>query len=174
MAVGIILPIYLAYTSPELVVQTAQDMVGKKFLAGQSCQCANFVRWIFAKCGIILPNAANPTDSWLIPGEPIGPGYANSFAGDEIGPVIKPKYAVPGDIVMYKNTYGSWPDGVITHVGIYVGNGQVVHRPTSEGTVKMVPINYTSIAHLRRPKEFIKKVETEINPAPTPIMLDIK
>ena len=51
----------------------------------------------------------------------------------------------PGDIVMWANTYGDWPEGSITHVGIYVGDGQIVDRPTAAAPVKRRPV--TTFAH---------------------------
>jgi hypothetical protein len=41
--------------------------------------------------------------------------------------------ARPGDMVFFQNTYGSWEPGTITHVGIYAGNGQMLHAGSSSG-----------------------------------------
>lgn len=170
MAVSYILPMYLAFTTPPPVVSKAEEMLGTYFLPGISCQCANFVRYVFSQSGISLPSVNNPTDSWLIPGEPIGPGYADSFAGDEVGPIVKKRNILPGDIVMYSNTYGSWPEGVITHVGIYVGDGKIVHRPTSQGKVCLANLTYATIAQIRRPKQLIQD-STLPEPKPTPVKM---
>lgn len=161
-----ILPIYLATATPNMVVSKAKELVGTHYAPGVTAQCANFVRFVFRSCGLSLPSVSNPSDMWLIPSEPIGPGYANSFAGQELGPVVKLKHIQPGDIVMYQNTYGGWPCGVITHVGIYVGEGKIVHRPTSEGTVKITNLKYATINQIRRPKQFITDYP---DPKPTPV-----
>lgn len=141
------------------VARVAEQWVGQHFRPGQKEQCAAFVRAMFLKVGIDLPNAANPSDRRLIPEEPLGPGYANSFAGDEVGPKVPFTGLLPGDIVMFRNTYGNYPRGVITHVGIYVGGGMMVHRPTSDRTVEQAGIASgfwrDLFAEARRPKEFL-------------------
>jgi cell wall-associated NlpC family hydrolase len=55
------------------------------------------------------------------------------------GPHIVDKGAVqPGDLVFYASTYPSsdW----ITHVGIYVGNGQQINAPTEGQVVSIQPV----------------------------------
>ena len=50
----------------------------------------------------------------------------------------------PGDIVFFAGTFGS---GGISHVGIYVGNGQFIHAPNSRSVVSYADLNssyYTS------------------------------
>lgn len=43
----------------------------------------------------------------------------------------------PGDLI-FSSTNGS---GRVTHVGIYVGEGKMIHAPNSKGVVKKVDIN---------------------------------
>ncbi|RZL70687.1 MAG: lytic transglycosylase, partial [Rhodococcus sp. (in: high G+C Gram-positive bacteria)] len=43
--------------------------------------------------------------------------------------------AQPGDLV-----FGSWGPGGPGHVGIYAGNGQMVHAPTADDVVKEAPL----------------------------------
>lgn len=119
------------------VVVAARSWVGREFNPGQSAQCANFVRAVFSSAGVPVGTASRPDDVHLIPGEPLSPSYANSFAGNEVGKrVISMAALQPGDIVMFYNTYGNWPAGVITHVGIYDGGGYFIHRPTSSRPVE--------------------------------------
>lgn len=59
-----------------------------------------------------------------------------------------PTYLQPGDLVFYDNTYGDWPAGTATHVGIYAGNGMVLHASSAYGEVVLVPIEYTATACL--------------------------
>jgi hypothetical protein len=119
------------------VVTVARSWVGREFNPGQSAQCANFVRHVFSAAGVSVGCAPHPDDIHLIPGEPQSPSYANSFAGNEIGKKITSISALqPGDIVLFYNTYGNWPYGVITHVGIYDEGGYFIHRPTSARPVE--------------------------------------
>lgn len=119
------------------VVKAAQSWVGKWFRRGQVEQCAQFVRAMFEEAGVAVGVAKRPSDWQQTQGMPQGPAYANSFAGDEVGARVKSiQGLIPGDIVMFADTYGDFPEGTITHVGIYVGNGQFVHRPTSSRPVE--------------------------------------
>lgn len=115
----------------------AEAWVGTDFHPGQTEQCAVFVRHVFRKAGIDLPVAKHPTDWEQTKNQAQGPGYANSFAGDEVGRrITRIADLRPGDIVMWRNTYGDYARGTITHVGIYVGGGMFVHRPTSTRPVE--------------------------------------
>lgn len=132
------------------VLEVARSWVGYEFRPGQTAQCANFVRSVFDEAGVYVGVAAHPDDEKLIPNDPKGASYADSFAGDDVGdrvPIDKPE---PGDIVMYKNTYGNYPEGVITHVAIYEGNDNIVHRPTSNAPVRRDYYKYMSVAEIRR------------------------
>lgn len=115
------------------VAETARSWVGRDFNAGVPAQCAFFVRQVLAEAGVTLtPNVTEHTlDGWWT-----GVGIANSFGSDQ-GKVIRNiDDLLPGDIVMYADTYGDWPEGSITHVGIYVGDGEIVDRPTASAPVK--------------------------------------
>jgi hypothetical protein len=41
--------------------------------------------------------------------------------------------AKPGDMVFFHNTYGDWKPGTVTHVGIYAGEGKMLHASGSRG-----------------------------------------
>lgn len=119
-------------------VQVAKSWVGRNFRPGVTEQCAAFVRAVFEEAGIDLPAAKRPADWSVTSGLPQGPGYANSLSGDEIGTYVGFGQLQPGDIVTFFNTYGNYPEGTITHVGIYVGDGMMVHRPTASRPVEQV------------------------------------
>lgn len=133
------------------VMSRAVSWVGREFRPGEPAQCANFVRQVFTDAGASLGVADPPDDIALIPGYPTGPSYADSFAGDAVGRLVSIADRQPGDIVMYANTYGSYPDGTITHVGIYAGHDMVIHRPTADRAVCRVPFDFARIAEIRRP-----------------------
>ena len=124
-----------AQASPvgQRIADTARSWVGRDFNPGVGEQCAFFVRHVLDEAGVTLtPEVTRETlDGWWT-----GIGIANSFGADQ-GKVIRSiDELLPGDIVMYADTYGSWPEGSITHVGIYVGDGQIVDRPTRSAPVK--------------------------------------
>lgn len=141
------------------LVRIAKDWDGKYFNYGQKEQCAAFVRHVFNQAGIDLPNVLRPSDAYLLPsGTGFGPDFADSFAGNEVGVKVSPFDMLPGDIVMFANTYKqedgtSFPSGVITHVGIYVGDGMMVDRPTMHAPViKRSVWKFGKIAEVRRPR----------------------
>jgi len=126
---------------------------GKEFKPGITEQCCNFVREVLLEAGYNPGVTEKPSDNYF----PTSEGYANSLAGDDIGKKISRKDLEPGDLVFFKNTYGNYPEGTITHVGIYTGDGYFVHRPTSARPVEEVLLdNYCSgqcFAEGRRLKE---------------------
>ena len=120
-------------TEGEKIANNALSLLGTDFASGEKAQCAYFVRYIYYISGCEIGVTSNPSDKQL----PIHEGFANSFAGDDIGIRIDDvKDLEPGDIILFQNTYGDWPEGTITHTGIYTGNGFFVHRPTFKEPVK--------------------------------------
>lgn len=141
------------------VVKVARHWVGRDFHAGQEAQCAAFVRAVFAEAHVPLGNADNPSDRSLLPNaNDLGPAYADSFAGNDVGAKVSRAEVRPGDIVMYLNTYGNFRPGVITHVAIYVGDGRVVHRPTRARPVSLDPVDLFRIGEIRRPSTYKTRV----------------
>jgi probable lipoprotein NlpC len=135
------------------VVNRARSWVGRHFQPGRKEMCANFVRHVFSEAGIPLAEARKPSDAGLLPqGAALGPGYANSLAGGEIGEKVAPGAHQPGDIVMFMNTYGNYKEGVITHVGIITAKDEFVHRPTMSAPVSRNSLSWGRIAEIRRPK----------------------
>ncbi|OQA19053.1 MAG: NlpC/P60 family protein [bacterium ADurb.Bin363] len=119
------------------VVSLAREWLGKEFNPGKNEQCCYFVRKVFLQAGKELGVTKNPSDNFF----PTDAGYANSLAGDDIGYRInKISDLFEGDIIFFKNTYGNWPEGTITHVGIYCGNGEFIHRTTDSQPVAQVSL----------------------------------
>ena len=105
----------------------ARRFVGKHFNEGELAQCAIFIRHC-AKGK--LPQTAKPYDNVY----PLSPGYANSLCGPEIGRSLG--HGEPGDLVFFTNTYGDYPPGTITHVGIVSGTNLMIDRSTSSTPVR--------------------------------------
>lgn len=108
------------------VADRACKYVGSNFAPGESNQCANFVRQVLRDLHCEPGVTKEPSDGIV---DPIGPGYANSFAGNDIGLLLNRQQLQPGDIVLFQNTTEGWEPGTITHVGIYIGNDNFVHKP---------------------------------------------
>lgn len=109
------------------IAEAAKSMVGQYFGANG---CAKSTRAMLAKAGVApSPVVTSKVLDKGTPGaEPTGILKANSFGPDQ-GAVVKSAGSVEsGDIVMW-DTGG----GVIGHVGVAIGNGQVVHNSSSAG-----------------------------------------
>lgn len=117
-------------TLKEKFIAEALSRRNSFFNPGVEAQCANFVRDVAKEVGLSFSVTKTPFDGFL----PTGEGYANSLAGPEIGNIV----TVPssGDLVFFQNTYGDWPKGTITHVGIVVENGYMVDRSTMDAPVR--------------------------------------
>lgn len=123
------------------LVATARSWVGRHFNPGQREQCAAFVRAMFHEAGVPVGVATRPSDWRQTQGLPQGPAFANSFAGDDVGAKVKMVDLRPGDVVLWDNTYGDYAPGTLTHVGIYVGGGEFVHRPTVARPVELASLS---------------------------------
>ena len=100
----------------ESVVQAARSFRGTRYVFGGTSRsgfdCSGFVRYILSSRGVDLPRTAE---------EQFYHGTAVTRAELE-----------PGDLVFFKNTYRHG----ISHVGIYVGNGNFVHAANSHKGVR--------------------------------------
>lgn len=100
------------------IAAQAQKWVGKSFKGTEEKRCADFVSTVIAESGQ-KPEGFKPT---LLAAE-FGRMGADKIQVDQLK---------AGDVVAFNNT---WRDSKgpsdHTHVGIYVGDGQMVHRPTN-------------------------------------------
>jgi len=134
------------YIDGQKLTSIALDWNGKDFRPGQTEQCCYFVRQCLKQAGITAGITAKPSD-----GLTTSEGYASSLAGDDIGLKVEKKDLLPGDLLFFKNTYGDWPEGTITHIGIYTGNGYFIHRPTASRPVEKADLeNYGHFREGRR------------------------
>jgi GH24 family phage-related lysozyme (muramidase) len=148
--------------NPTKVVAAAQKWVGQDFKPGQSARCADWVREVLSAAGVDIGVAKGSG----------GPLMADSFHGGELGEIIlDPEQLQPGDIVMFANTYdgpGRSPilgRGKITHVGIYVGNGEMVDRSTMSAPVRQRPISTFKFHSALRPSAYKSEVGGEAKDA---------
>jgi len=115
---------YNAQTGNALA-NTALAFNGTYFKPGQTCRCADFVSTMIERSGQAPPGFRHEVSAAALRkyGQPVGGGTEN----------LK-----PGDVVFFGNTYRP---GATTHVGIYIGDGKFVHRPTADRPVKVDNIN---------------------------------
>ena len=99
------------------VMQAAGSMLGQPYRWGGASpggfDCSGFVLWSFATSGRSLPHSSSAQRAATVP--------------------IHPDQAVAGDLVFYGNP--------VHHVGIYMGNGLMIHSPRSGDVVKISSVH---------------------------------
>lgn len=109
------------------IAGAAEEWAGREFKPGETARCADFVSSVIEQSGVNAPGF-EPTVR------------ARDFG--EMGQSIDPENMQPGDVVAFNNTYRwSANDQDHTHVGVYVGDGQMVHRPTADAPVERVALD---------------------------------
>lgn len=104
------------------MVHEAEKYLGYPYVWGGSSpstsfDCSGFVSWVINHCG----------NGWSV-----GRQTANGLKG--CCDIIPPSSAEPGDLIFFQGTYDT---SGASHVGIYVGNGMMIHCGN--------PISYASI-----------------------------
>ena len=104
------------------IIEEAEKYLGMPYVWGGSSpstsfDCSGFVCWVINNCG----------NGWSV-----GRTTANDLRGK--CSYVSPADAQPGDLIFFEKTYNTVG---ASHVGIYVGNGMMIHCGD--------PISYTSI-----------------------------
>lgn len=107
------------------VANYALQFVGNPYVYGgtsltNGADCSGFVLAVYAQFGVGLPHSAT----------------ADRSMGTAVGGLEE---AQPGDLVCYSG-----------HVGIYIGNGQIVHASTPRTGIKISSATYKPIVCIRR------------------------
>lgn len=107
------------------VVAFAKQFVGNPYVYGgtsltNGADCSGFVMSVYKNFGVSLPHSS----------------AADRSVGASVNGL---ENAQPGDIICYSG-----------HVGIYAGNGQIVHASTSRTGIIVSNANYRSILSIRR------------------------
>ena len=101
----------------QTAVNTAMDQRGKPYEYGaagpDSYDCSGLTQYAWAAAGVQLPHSSRQQS--------------------EIGTPIARADLQPGDLVFFYSP--------VSHVGIYIGNNQVVHAPTEGDVVKVSDID---------------------------------
>ena len=107
------------------IASYAQNFIGNPYVAGgtsltDGCDCSGFTQAVYSHFGYSLPRRSDDQGH-----------YGSAVDGME--------NAQPGDIFYY-----------VGHVGIYIGNGYIVHASTPSSGIKITPATYRSVASIRR------------------------
>jgi cell wall-associated NlpC family hydrolase len=119
-------------TLRDSLVALARAQVGTPYVHGgespsRGFDCSGLVRYIVAALHIMVPRTA----------------ARQAFAG-----IAVPKDTaamLPGDLV----TFGRGK-GAVSHIGIYVGNGRIVHASTKAGEVIETDLHKPKVAGIKR------------------------
>jgi cell wall-associated NlpC family hydrolase len=108
------------------VIQAALSRIGSPYSWGASgpsaFDCSGLVMWSFQQAGISLPHS--------------------SQALAQGGQPVSMDQMQPGDLVTYYSD--------ASHVGIYIGDGMMVHASTYGTPVRVAPVDNAPIHHVRR------------------------
>jgi cell wall-associated NlpC family hydrolase len=108
-------------------VAAARSAVGRPYVWGANgptgFDCSGLMQWSYAQAGVGLPRTSQ----------------AQANAGRQV-PLSQ---AQPGDLVAYR--------GDASHIGMYMGNGQVVHAPYPGAPVRYDPVGMMPISSVTRP-----------------------
>ena len=111
-------------TGGQDVVNYALQFEGNPYQYGgtsltNGADCSGFVMTVYADCGYSLPRTAG------------------SQAG--VGTPVSLDAVYPGDLIFYDHGTGE-----IEHVGIYIGNGQIIHASTSRTGIIVADMYYST------------------------------
>jgi cell wall-associated NlpC family hydrolase len=100
----------------QTAVNAALSKLGSPYVWGatgpSSFDCSGLLLWAYQKAGITLPR--------------------NSAAQAQYGTPVPRSQLQPGDLVAYYSP--------VSHIGMYIGDGKMVHAPTSGDVVKISPL----------------------------------
>jgi peptidoglycan DL-endopeptidase CwlO len=109
-----------------IAVQAALTRIGSPYSWGAagpgSFDCSGLVMWSFQQAGISLPHSSQALASG---GQPVSMDQMQ-----------------PGDLITYYSD--------ASHVGIYIGDGMMVHASTYGTPVRVAPVNNAPIHNVRR------------------------
>ncbi|WP_326566098.1 NlpC/P60 family protein [Amycolatopsis rhabdoformis] len=110
----------------QAAIDAAMSRLGKPYVTGgtgpNSFDCSGLMLWAYARAGISLPRT--------------------SRAQSTFGTPIPRSQLQPGDLVFYYSP--------VSHVGMYLGDGKMIHAPDTGDVVKISPLQ-SQYAGARRP-----------------------
>lgn len=107
-------------------IAAAQAALGKPYVWGANgpagFDCSGLTQWAYAQAGVSLPRTSQ----------------AQRYAGQQV-PLSQ---AQPGDLVAYRSD--------ASHIGMYAGNGQVIHAPYPGAPVRYDPVGMMPVSSVTR------------------------
>ncbi|MEU3886833.1 NlpC/P60 family protein [Streptomyces sp. NPDC029041] len=107
-------------------VAAARSALGKPYVWGANgptgFDCSGLMQWSYAQAGVALPRTSQ----------------GQRYAGRQV-PLSE---ARPGDLVLYR--------GDASHVGMYMGDGQVIHAPYPGAPVRYDPVGMMPVSSVTR------------------------
>jgi cell wall-associated NlpC family hydrolase len=106
----------------DLVISTARSLLGTPYVWGGESpseggfDCSGFTQYVYSRAGYTL----------------------NRVSADQAtqGTAVSRANLQPGDLVFFSFQQ----NGTVNHVGIYIGNGQMIHSPKTGDVVKVTNI----------------------------------
>lgn len=122
--------IRVAAPSPQagVAIKAAISQLGIRYRWGASSpgvafDCSGLTQWAWAKAGVSIPRVSRSQYSALTR--------------------VPVSQAQPGDLLFSQQTF--------FHVGIYIGNGQMIHAPRTGDVVKISSVTWTRVLGVGRP-----------------------
>ena len=102
-------------TKASEIITEAKRHIGTPYVWGgtttKGFDCSGYTQYVMKRCGITIPRTT--TEQY------------------KIGTFVSKSNLQPGDLVFLQNTYREG----ISHVGIYIGDGKMIHASSSKGVV---------------------------------------
>lgn len=110
-------------------LENAKSKVGNPYVWGgndvdHGIDCSGFSKWFYQQLGITLPRTSSEQA--------------------KCGKAISASEMQPGDLIFYGD------GGTVSHVAIYIGNGQIVHASNSRDGIKISKYDYRVPITIRR------------------------
>ncbi|MBK1786228.1 C40 family peptidase [Prauserella cavernicola] len=109
-------PVTAPGQAAQVAVDAAMSVRGSPYGWGatgpSSFDCSGLTQWAYSQAGISIPRTSSSQST-----------YGQSVSRDQLQ---------PGDLVFFYSP--------VTHVGMYIGNGMMVHAPTEGDVVKVAPL----------------------------------
>ena len=131
------------------LVETALAYRGVPYVWGgttpRGFDCSGFTQYVYRRCGLALPRTCE-----------------HQFS---VGMIVEKEDLQPGDILLFQNTGGA---SGLSHVGMYIGGGKLIHAGSRGITVVELPNSYFTRHYLCARRIVMELPEESIPEDPVP------